>query len=388
MIREARGPEVEPVRILFVFAWLVVGGEETEVRLLAEHLDPERYCIDVIACFRKPGMPEQTHDQLRALSIGLDTRPYTLSFDGTVAYLADKLRAYDIVVACQNVPDIYPALESLEPEQRPALIEHGGLVSEALGGPKHLTARYVGVCGTIRDAAASRMPGREAHALEIPSMVDLSAFDPGTREPTRAALGVGREVPLVGWLGRLDAKKRVEDFIAAAAIVRSAHPEARFLIIGGPDAFMPDYAERLRSQSTALGLDGIVSFLGDRSDSPALLSALDIFVWLSRGEGMPHVIAEAGAAALPVVATRDNGTLEQIDDGVSDLFVPHEDPPAIARAIGRLVEDEALRRSLGAALRAKVEREYSAAAVTRQWEAMMEDVLEEVRVNRLAVAQS
>ena len=35
--------ETPPVRILFVFAWLVVGGEETEVRLLARALDPARY---------------------------------------------------------------------------------------------------------------------------------------------------------------------------------------------------------------------------------------------------------------------------------------------------------------------------------------------------------
>ena len=53
-----------PIRIVFVFAWLAVGGEETEVRLLARHLDRRRYRIDVIPCFRKEGMPDQTHDQL------------------------------------------------------------------------------------------------------------------------------------------------------------------------------------------------------------------------------------------------------------------------------------------------------------------------------------
>ena len=47
-----------PLRVLFVFAWLVVGGEETEVRLLAEGLDPAKVQIDVVACFRRPNMPE------------------------------------------------------------------------------------------------------------------------------------------------------------------------------------------------------------------------------------------------------------------------------------------------------------------------------------------
>lgn len=74
-------------RVLFVFAWLVVGGEETEVRLLAKYIDSARYQIEVVACFRKPNMPEQTHDQLEALGVTVDKTPYTLSFEETVAYL-------------------------------------------------------------------------------------------------------------------------------------------------------------------------------------------------------------------------------------------------------------------------------------------------------------
>jgi hypothetical protein len=191
-----------PRRVLFVFAWLVVGGEETEVRLLAKHLDPARYRIEVVACFRKPNMPEQTHRQLEALGVPVDRTPYTLSFEDTVAYLARKVLDYDLIVACQAVPDIYPALEQLP--QRPPLIEHGGLVSEALTGPKHLTARYVGVCASIRDAAATRMADRPHHAIEIPSMVDLAEFNPADRMPVRHEWGVAAETPVIGWVGRLD----------------------------------------------------------------------------------------------------------------------------------------------------------------------------------------
>src|SRR3954454_6627624 len=150
----------EARRSLFVFAWLVVGGEETEVRLLARHLDPARYRIEVVACFRKPGMPEQTHEQLATVGAPLDRTPYVLSFEETVDYLARKMAGYDLVVACQAVREVYPALERMEPHCRPPMIEHGGLVAEALAGSKHMTARYVGVCATIRDAAACRMGGR------------------------------------------------------------------------------------------------------------------------------------------------------------------------------------------------------------------------------------
>ncbi len=365
--------DARPIRILFVFAWLVVGGEETEVRLLAQALDPTRYRIEVVACFRKDGMPEQTHAQLEAIGVPVDRTPYALGFDETAAYLASKIPAYDIVVSCQNVADVYPALERIH--LRPPLIEHGGLVSEALAGPKHFTARYVGVCASIRDAAAGRMPGREHHALEIPSMVDTSAFDPTRRTSTRTALGIADGVPLIGWLGRLDPKKRVEDFIDAAALVHRRYPAARFVVIGGADAFLPEYAVALRGRATVLGLDGALTFLGDRDDVPDLLAALDVFVWLSRGEGMPHVIAEAGAARLPVVATRDNGSEQQIVDQVSGLFVPHEDPPAVAAAIARLLDDVALRARLGSALREKVDADYAVGAVVPRWEALFAEVL-------------
>jgi polysaccharide biosynthesis protein PelF len=362
-------------RVLFVFSWLVVGGEETEVRLLARHIDRSRFRIEVVACLRRDGMPEQTHEQLEALAVPVDRTPYGLSFEETVPYLAGRFCDVDLVVACQAVPDVVPALELLE--KPPPLIEHGGLVVEASAGPKHLTSRYVGVCKSIRDAAAAVMPGRDHHALEIPSMVDPGEFSPADRPSVRAALRVSSETPLVGWTGRLDRKKRVEDFLRAARMVLERRPDARFLVIGGPDAFMPEYEQELRSLRHELALDGSVSFLGDRSDVPQLLSALDVFVWLARAEGMPHVIAEAGAAGLPVVATRDNGSEQQIEHGKSGIHVPHEDPPAAASAILKLLDDSALRRRLGGALRVKVGREYAVAAVVPRWERLFDEVLEE-----------
>ncbi len=372
--------EQAPLRILFVFAWLVVGGEETEVQLLAKHLDRKRYRIDVVACFRKPGMPEQTHEHLRALGVDVDTTPYSLSFDDTVAYLASKISGYDIVVSCQNVADIYPALERLH--LRPLLIEHGGLVSEALAGPKHFTSRYVGVCRTIRDAAASHMPGREACAIEIPSMVDLSAFDPTQRDRMRRSLNITDDQILIGWVGRLDPKKNVEDFIDAAAIVSRAHARARFVIVGGPDAFLPQYATTLRELAAKHGLSDVLQFLGDRKDVADLLAAFDIFTWLSRGEGMPHVIAEAGAAGLPVISTPDNGAMQQIKDGVSGLFVHYDDPVAVAERIGFLIASGERRRSLGSALQRKVEATYSAQAVIPLWQQLFTEVNKERKAAR------
>jgi glycosyltransferase involved in cell wall biosynthesis len=367
-----------PRRVAFVFGWLVVGGEETEVLHLARHLDPRRYRIEVIACLRKPGMPDQTERLLEALRVPVDRTPYALSFDDTVRYLAGRLPAFDIVVACQAVPDVVPALELAESRgvRVPPLIEHGGLVVEAeRASPR--AARYVGVSDSIRAAAARRLLGREQDALEIPSMVDVAEFEPSRREAVRRELGLAEDAVVFGWVGRLDRKKRVEDFVRAAAIERDRDRRATFLVIGGPDAFMPEYADELRDLSAELGLGDAIRFLGDRDDVPRLLASLDVFVWLARDEGMPHVIAEAGAARLPVIATRDNGTLEQIEDGRSGVFVPHEDPAAVAAAMERLASDRALRERLGRALRARVERDYATDVVVPRWEALFDEVMGE-----------
>jgi polysaccharide biosynthesis protein PelF len=373
---EHRAPSTEhrseaTIRVLFVFAWVVVGGEETEVRLLARNLDPRRYELEVLSTYRRPNMPSQSHEQLEALGVPVDTACYGLPPEEHPPHIARRIREgrFDVVVACQGVRPIYPAYDLLDAP--PALVEHGGLVSEVFHNPKHHTTAYVGVCREIRDAAAAVLACPD-DAYEIPSMVDLSEFRPGDRESARTELGVAPDEPLVGWVGRLDPKKRVEDFVDACALLARAQPQARFLVIGGPDAFHPEYAEGLRCRAVELGLDGRLTFTGDRPDVPRLLAGLDAFVWLSRGEGMPHVIAEAGAAGIPVVATRDGGTPQQIRDGVSGLFVPHESPAEVAAAIARLLDDPALRACLGRALREHVVRSYSAEVVVPQWEALLQ----------------
>ena len=126
-----------PRRVLFVFWWLVVGGEETEVRLVARHLDRTRYTLDVVGCHREPKMLEQTHRQLEALGVPLDVTPYGLSPEEKIAYLAKKVTGYDLVVSFQAVPEIFPALERAP--WRSPLIEHGGIVP---GGDRDPEASY------------------------------------------------------------------------------------------------------------------------------------------------------------------------------------------------------------------------------------------------------
>lgn len=160
---------------MFVFAWLAGGDEEADLRLLARLLSPARYRIDALPCVRSTATFDPSHRSLEALGVRVDRVAHDLSFDDTVRYLARALAGYEIVVSCQDVADVYPALERLS--HRPPLIEHGRTPAEALAGPKHFTARYVATSETIRAAAASRMSDRPRHARVIASAADSSPFD-------------------------------------------------------------------------------------------------------------------------------------------------------------------------------------------------------------------
>ncbi len=104
-----------PRRVLVVCWWL--GPEvETDVRQLAAHLDPARHALDVVVCMRREGAPAAWP----LTGVRVDTIPYTLSFEDTIAYLCSVIPAYDVVVPCQDPPDLYAALELLA--HRPPLV--------------------------------------------------------------------------------------------------------------------------------------------------------------------------------------------------------------------------------------------------------------------------
>ena len=128
------------------------------MRLLAKTLDPARYRIEALPCARVGLADEAAYRGLRDLGIDVDSTGFDLGFGDTVHHLAQKITEYEIIISCQNVADIFPALERLQ--YHPALIECGREVAEAIVGPKHFTTRYVAASKAIRAAAADRMTGR------------------------------------------------------------------------------------------------------------------------------------------------------------------------------------------------------------------------------------
>src|SRR6185295_18528307 len=119
-----------------------------------------------------------------------------------------------------------------------------------------------------------------------------------------------------------------------------------------------------------LGVADRVQLLGDRSDVPDVLAALDVFVLPSRTEGMSNALLEAMAAGLPVVATAVGGNPEVVAPDGSGLLVPPDDPEAMAAAVARLLAAPAEAARLGAAARRRVEESFGARAMVRRLEAV------------------
>jgi glycosyltransferase involved in cell wall biosynthesis len=117
--------------------------------------------------------------------------------------------------------------------------------------------------------------------------------------------------------------------------------------------------------------------LGHRDDVMAVLDAADVLLHPSEIDALPTVVMEAMAASVPVVATRVGGVPELVADGDSGVLVA---APAtaegLAAALGPLLGDAGLRRRMGAAGRARYEREFTAESWARRSRALYDDVLE------------
>lgn len=172
--------------------------------------------------------------------------------------------------------------------------------------------------------------------------VDCQVFNPPTFSPEmragkRAELGLAPDAPVVGFVGRLTIEKGVLELFVASKLVHKEMSEVRFLVIGVVDAARSDAVGL--DVAIEFGVDAFTSFLGLRQDMPELYSVMDVFVLPSYREGLPRVLMEASAMALPSVGTDVRGSREVIEDGVTGLLVPPKDPVALAAAILDLLRD-------------------------------------------------
>jgi len=199
------------------------------------------------------------------------------------------------------------------------------------------------------------------------SGVDCTRFAANSRDHVGAPLRVLLAARLL-W------DKGLAEYAQAARILRSQARSIQFLLAGTPDpgnpAAVPESAVR------AWVDEGLIEWLGQVDDMPALLASVDVVVLPSYREGLPKTLIEAAACALPLVTTDVPGCREVVLDGVDGLLVPVRDDDALAAAIARLQDDPALARRLGEAARLKAIAEFDERIVIERTIAVYQELLE------------
>lgn len=158
------------------------------------------------------------------------------------------------------------------------------------------------------------------------------------------------------FVGRLAGVKGVPVLLDALQMLGDKHPDLSLTFTGdGPER------QNLQARATEMGLANVTNFVGYKSQDEVAqaLKATDIFVLPSFAEGVPVVLMEAMAAAVPVITTHVAGIPELIENGVHGFLTHPGDAYSLASAIETLLEDRALAAKMGDAGRAKVSTDFN-----------------------------
>jgi glycosyltransferase involved in cell wall biosynthesis len=168
--------------------------------------------------------------------------------------------------------------------------------------------------------------------------------------------------PRVGFVANARAQKRPEIFLAAAARVLEAFPDARFVLAGA----FSDEARREVLATLSEQVVGRVELLGFVEDRQSLFRRMDVLMVPAVNEGFGRTLVEAMLAGVAVVAADSGGHREIIKHGRTGLLIPPDDVTAFAEAVCQLARDPNARRRLVVAAKEDASAGYDPSTVSRQ----------------------
>jgi glycosyltransferase involved in cell wall biosynthesis len=366
-----------------------IGGPASYVPRIAEALVARGHAVEIVTLADDPAAEERFSFPVHRIRRGMARIPRMLQTISTIAIAAGKA---DLIYA--NGLFIEAAIAAAL-AQKPLVMKIVGdwawerarnrgesvatveefqarrqtLRSEAVKGLRTLVTRRAD-----RIIAPSRylmavvagwgIPARKIsvvyNALESPPEADPAPV------PAFSGLTLITVARLVSWKG-----------IDGILEITAGRKDWRLIVVGdGPEW------ENLESLAIRLRVTDRVIFTGgiSRRQVFAYLKAADVFLLNSVYEGLPHIVLEAYAVGLPVVATSAGGTKEVVEDGVNGLILPPGRKDLLAAAIDRILSEPNLRASLVEGGRRTLQERF-------QWETMVketESVLSEIAVNKRA----
>jgi glycosyltransferase involved in cell wall biosynthesis len=199
------------------------------------------------------------------------------------------------------------------------------------------------------------------------SGVETIRFSPMPEEPG---------IPVVVLASRMLWDKGVAEFVEAARILTAEGVQARFILVGDRDPSNPDAVPA--AQLETWREEGPVEWWGWQDDMPSVFARSHVVCLPSfYGEGVPKTLLEASACQRAVVTTDMPGCREAVQHGQNGLLVPARDAPALADAVRQLLQEPALRRSMGLCGRMMVEKEFSAERIIQETLTVYQNTLDE-----------
>jgi glycosyltransferase involved in cell wall biosynthesis len=205
-------------------------------------------------------------------------------------------------------------------------------------------------------AAALPEAGIGRPPVVIGNPVDLDRFRPlpeAKRASVRSRLGLTDNTIALGVVGQITPWKAQDMAIEVLKRLVRDLPTLRLLIVGEAKFLNSSarqdsagYLEQLQHAAQDPLIEGRVDFLGERSDIPDVMRALDVLLLPSIGEPFGRVVVEAMAAGTPVVASSDGGPGEIIEHEVTGMLVDPLDLNAWADATRTLISNKKLRRDI------------------------------------------
>lgn len=216
-----------------------------------------------------------------------------------------------------------------------------------------------------------RLVGADQARLLPGSGIDLQRFTP-------APMPAPEDPPVFLMIARLLRDKGVLEFVDAARMVKARHPRARFQLLGAVGSENRSAIDR--PMVDAWVAEGLVEYLGTTADVRPEIAAASCVVLPSYREGAPRTLIEASAMARPLIATDVPGCRAVVDRDVSGFLCEVRSAESLATAMERFLDlSPEAQQAMGAAGRAKMEREFDQALVVDAYRAALDAVASEQR---------
>lgn len=214
-------------------------------------------------------------------------------------------------------------------------------------------------------------PDIRKHAIREGWSADRAHYIPNFYSTTsglaadRVALQTPQDAKVLLILARLEVAKGIDVAIRALALV----PET-ILWIAGSGRMLGD----LQALAVSCGVQDRIRFLGWRNDRASLLRSADICLIPSRQEPFGNVVLNAWAHEVPLIAAASQGPSFLIRREEDGLLVPIDDPPALAAAIQRILDNPNLANSLATHGKARVAAEFSEIEVVHLYQELFDKI--------------